>query len=143
MNPYTIEDVLNCKTISQEHILSSFRSIVKFDALSNPRKFCGNPILYHYQFKNLLNCRREGKLTIEEISKDSDKWNQLWKHTLDRNQSKSILYSLLLSGVELSVISLTNLFQADLSLASLTRSSKSVCSGRSSISEPSLPFSFS
>jgi len=48
-----------------------------------------------------------------------------------------------LSGAEMSVSFLTKLFHAGLSLAFSTRSSKSVCSGRSSSSEPSLLLSFS
>ena len=31
----------------------------RYDASVNANNFYGNPFLYHFQFKNLLNCKRE------------------------------------------------------------------------------------
>ncbi len=53
--PYTFSDVIESKKISIEQIKNDYKNLVDFKADVNPRKFCGNPILYHYQLENILN----------------------------------------------------------------------------------------
>ena len=54
--PYTIEDIENCKDIDHDKVCKDFINLCNFKADTNPKKFCGNKILYKYQFKNLLKC---------------------------------------------------------------------------------------
>jgi len=88
MNPYTLEDILSCKTIDETTIKKDYEKLCEFDALTNPRKFCGNKIIYHYQLLNLLNCRRAGKgyKTIIEWYEDDELREKLWADTLHRNR---------------------------------------------------------
>ena len=44
MNPYTIEDILTCKTVDDNALKKDYQKLCEFDALTNPRKFCGNKI---------------------------------------------------------------------------------------------------
>ena len=47
MNPHTLEDILSCKTIDEKSIKKDYEKLCEFDALTNPRKFCGNKIIYN------------------------------------------------------------------------------------------------
>jgi len=90
--PYTYEDILNCKRISITDIERDYNNLVKFKADTNPKKFCGNKILYHYQFKNLLQCKRQGKKTLKEIMDDPELKEKLWKDTIHRNRRDKAVY---------------------------------------------------
>ena len=92
--PYTIDDILGCKTCDEKTLKKDYESLVKFDALTNPRKFCGNKIIYHHQLLNLLNCRRDGKKykTIMEIFADDELREKLWKDTVKRNRRDKAPY---------------------------------------------------
>ena len=86
--PYTYEEVFNCKTRSLDELKKDFKSLVNFKADVNPRKFCGNKILYHYQMKNLLACRRGNPnwKTLKEWFDDDELKEQLWKDSIVRNR---------------------------------------------------------
>lgn len=86
--PFTLQDILNAKDISSEKVQKDYQSLKDFDALTNPRKFCGNKTIYKYQMKNLLNCRRgnKGYTTLEEELNDPELNKELWRQTLQRNR---------------------------------------------------------
>jgi len=86
--PYTYEQVLKCKDITEDVLYKDYKALCNFQADTNPRKFCGNKILYHYQFKNLLACRRgsKGWKTLKEWFDDSELKEKLWKDTIHRNR---------------------------------------------------------
>ena len=86
--PFTFQDILNAKISSEEDLKRDYKNLKKFPATTNPRKFCGNPTLYHYQFKNLLNCRRgnKGYTTLEEELNDPALKKKLWAETIQRNR---------------------------------------------------------
>lgn len=92
--PYSFQEVLQCKTITETQLNNDFKSLQKFDGLTNPRKFCGNKILYHYQMENLLECRREGKKwkKLSEWFSDPVLKEKLWKDTIKRNRRKNAIY---------------------------------------------------
>ena len=92
--PYTFQDILACKDISEEDIKRDWENLCKFDALSNPRKFCGNPIIYKYQFENLLKCRRgtKGYKTLEEWFSDDKLKDELWKLAVHINRRDKAPY---------------------------------------------------
>tara|TARA_R110000782_G_scaffold96722_3_gene181318 strand:- start:21 stop:965 length:945 start_codon:yes stop_codon:yes gene_type:complete len=88
--PYTFEDCLNCKNHSKEKLAKNYESLVRFNALTNQNKFCGNDIIYKYQLANMLNCRRgrPDYKTLEEWFSTPEYANELWRQTLQRNRRK-------------------------------------------------------
>ena len=92
--PYTFKDILACKDISEEDVKKDWDNLCKFDGLTNPRKFCGNPIIYKYQFQNLLNCKRgtKGYKTLEEWFSDDKLKEELWELTIKINRRDKALY---------------------------------------------------
>lgn len=92
--PYTFKDILACKDISEEDVKKDWKNLRKFDARNNPRKFCGNPIIYKYQFENLLKCKRgtKGYKTLEEWFSDDTLKEELWKLAVKINHRKTALY---------------------------------------------------
>jgi len=92
--PYTFEEILSCKDINEKQIARDWANVKKFDALTNPRKFCGNKIIYKYQFQNLLNCRRgtKGYRTLEEWFSDDSLKEELWQLTVNINLKDRALY---------------------------------------------------
>lgn len=92
--PYTFQDILACKDISEEDVKKDWNNLRKFDALSNPRKFCGNPIIYKYQFENLLKCRRgtKGYKTLEEWFSDDKLKDELWELAVHINRRDKAPY---------------------------------------------------
>ena len=86
--PFTFEQILKAKDISLDKVKRDYQNLCDFDALTNPRKFCGNPTLYKYQFKNLLNCRRGSQnwTSLEEELSHPELSKELWRQTLQRNR---------------------------------------------------------
>tara|TARA_R110000824_G_scaffold152815_1_gene324156 strand:- start:315 stop:1262 length:948 start_codon:yes stop_codon:yes gene_type:complete len=90
--PYTYDDIVASKHISHHARMKDYNNLVKFKADTNPKKFCGNKILYHYQMKNLLQCKRQGKKTLKEIMDDPQLKEKLWKDTIHRNRRDKAIY---------------------------------------------------
>jgi len=90
--PYSFEEVQSCKNITLERVKCDYKKLREFPADTNPRKFFGNPIIYQYQLKNLLNCRRGKKnyKTLKEWFDDPILREKLWKHTIQRNRRGQI-----------------------------------------------------
>jgi len=84
----TIEQIENHKIISDEELLNDLKNICnyKIDARDNKNSFYGNPFLYHFQFKNLIRCRRENGKTIYDIYNDKEKWDKLILSAKNRNR---------------------------------------------------------
>tara|TARA_R110000787_G_scaffold94725_3_gene197544 strand:+ start:511 stop:1428 length:918 start_codon:yes stop_codon:yes gene_type:complete len=88
-NPYSFDDILHCKDITDQRVIDNYKTLVDFDALTNPKKMAGNPIIYRYQFKNLLNCRRGDKKDykiLEEWFTDPELKEQIWREAVKRNR---------------------------------------------------------
>lgn len=90
--PYEIRKVLACKEITQDKVWKDYLKLKAFPADTNPRKFCGNPVIYKYQFEELLKCRRDTKnyKTIEEWFADPELKEKLWNDTVKRNRRKCL-----------------------------------------------------
>ena len=86
--PYSLEDIQNCKDITLDRRLRDWNNLKKFKADINPRKFCGNPLIYHHQYRNLIKTRRGDRnyKTIEDIWKDEDEKQKLWDESVQRNR---------------------------------------------------------
>lgn len=82
----TIEQIEDHKLISQEELNKDLENLFGYDASENRNNFYGNPFLYHFQFKNLIKCHREGGDTIYDIYNDKDKWNKLIDSAKKRNR---------------------------------------------------------
>ena len=83
--PYTFAEVLSCKDKPQD-LPKDWENLKAFDGLTNPRKFCGSKIIYYFQFKNLLRCRRDtkGYKTLEEWFATPELKEELWKEVVRR-----------------------------------------------------------
>jgi len=92
--PYTFKDILACKDIDEKQIQKDWENLCKFNALTNPRKFCGNPIIYKFQFENMLKCKRgnKGYKTLEEWMNDDELKEELWQLTISINRRDKALY---------------------------------------------------
>ena len=86
LDKVTISDVEDHKLISIDELNKDLKNLLDFDADENTNNFYGNPFLYHFQFKNLLNCKREGGRTIYEIYKDRAEWDKLIDSARKRNR---------------------------------------------------------
>lgn len=82
----TIEQIEDHKLITQEELNKDLENLFGYDASENRNNFFGNPFLYHFQFKNLIKCHREGGDTIYDIYKDKEKWNKLIDSAKKRNR---------------------------------------------------------
>ena len=82
----TIEQIEDHKLITHEELNKDLENLFGYDASENRNNFFGNPFLYHFQFKNLIKCHREGGDTIYDIYNDKDKWNKLIDSAKKRNR---------------------------------------------------------
>jgi hypothetical protein len=83
----TLQDIENHKIISVKELKKDLDKLKKFSADTNANNFYGNPFLYHFQFKNLLKCRREdSKKNIYDIYADPQQWAKLLDNTRFRNR---------------------------------------------------------
>ena len=85
LDSVTIKDIENHKAISTRELQKDLENLRRFDATENKNNFYGNPFLYHFQFKNLLNCRREKGKTIYDIWNDPEEQKKLIENTRKRN----------------------------------------------------------
>lgn len=81
-----ISDIENHKNITTAELRKDLNNLNKFDATTNANNFAGNPFLYHFQFKNLLKCRRQDGKTIYDIAADPTEWSKLIEQTKLRNR---------------------------------------------------------
>ena len=86
LDQVTISDVEDHKLINIDELNKDLKNLLDFGADENTNNFYGNPFLYHFQFKNLLNCKREGGRTIYEIYKDRAEWDKLIDSARKRNR---------------------------------------------------------
>lgn len=86
LDKVTIKDIEDHKLITKEELDRDLKNLKGFAAEENANNFYGNPFLYHFQFKNLLNCRREKGKTIYDIYNDKDSWDKLIDSTRKRNR---------------------------------------------------------
>lgn len=86
LSSVTIADIETHKQITTTELRKDLDNLNKFDASSNANNFAGNPFLYHYQFKNLLKCRRKDGKTIYDIAADQAEWDKLIENTKKRNR---------------------------------------------------------
>jgi hypothetical protein len=86
LNSVTISDIENHKLITTKELDKDLKNLRKFAATDNTNNFYGNPFLYHYQFKNLLKCRRQDGKTIYDIWNDSVERDKLIEQTKLRNR---------------------------------------------------------
>jgi hypothetical protein len=86
LSSVTISDVENHKHITTTELHKDLNNLNKFKAVDNKNNFAGNPFLYHFQFKNLLKCRRQDGKTIYDIWNDKSEWDKLIESTRQRNR---------------------------------------------------------
>jgi DNA modification methylase len=82
----TIADIENHKLISDRALNRDLDNMKKFKADTNVNSFAGNPFLYHYQFTNLLKCRRQDGKNIYDTWNDPQQREKLFADTEKRNR---------------------------------------------------------
>jgi len=82
----TIEDIENHKQTTNDVLLRDLSNLKQFAAKENTNSFYGNSFQYHFQFKNLLRCKREGGRTIYDYWNNPELWNKLLADTRKRNR---------------------------------------------------------
>lgn len=86
LDSVTLQDIENHKLVTTKDLQRDLDNLNKFEATSNANSFAGNPFLYHFQFKNLLKCRRKDGKTIYDIHNDPTEWAKLIENTKKRNR---------------------------------------------------------
>jgi hypothetical protein len=86
LNSVSIQDIESHKTVTTAELRKDLDNLNKFDASTNANNFAGNPFLYHFQFRNLLKCRRKDGKTIYDMWNDKEQWNKLLEQTKLRNR---------------------------------------------------------
>lgn len=95
LSSVTIQDIENHKLVSTKELIKDLNKLKEFSAEKNQRCFYGNKFLYHYQFKNLLKCRRVDikkkrhdihNKTIYDIYNKKEDWDKLIAYTQKRNR---------------------------------------------------------
>lgn len=86
LDSVTIQDIENHKTITTKELQKDLDNLRKFKTETNKNNFYGNPFLYHFQFKNLIKCKRENGKTIYDIWNDIDERKKLIDYTRQRNR---------------------------------------------------------
>jgi hypothetical protein len=87
LDSVTLEDIENHKLITTAELIRDLNNLKKFNAKNNKNSFAGNPFLYHFQLKNLLDCRRgENGKTISNIFFDRQARTILINSTRMRNR---------------------------------------------------------
>jgi len=86
LDQVTIEDIENHKRLTDAEMLNDVSNLLMFDGSENRNNFYGNPLLYHFQLKNLLMCHRENGNTIYHLWEDSAQWQKLLDDTRKRNR---------------------------------------------------------
>lgn len=86
LSSVTLEDIENHKIISTNDLERDLKNLREFSADTNANNFYGNPFLYHYQFKNLLKCRRQDGKTIYDIWNNPSERDKLIEQTKLRNR---------------------------------------------------------
>ena len=82
----TIEDIEQHKLITDRELNRDLDNLKRFPADTNRNSFAGNPFLYHYQFKNLLRCKREDGKNIYDTWSDPAQREKLFEDTRKRNR---------------------------------------------------------
>jgi len=82
----TIKDIEDHKILSNDSLDRDVNNLLTFDARDNQNCFYGNPFQYHFQLKNILKCKRDGKETIYDLWNDPVKWSALLDDTRRRNR---------------------------------------------------------
>lgn len=86
LDSVTLADIENHKTISDTELRRDLNNLRSFAATENANNFYGNPFLYHFQFRNLLNCKREKGRTIYEVFADPEDYARLLNSAKNRNR---------------------------------------------------------
>ena len=86
LDKVTLTDIEDHKLISEAELRKDLIKLRNFSATENTNTFYGNPFLYHFQFKNLLRCKRENGKTIYEVFADPVDYERLLASARNRNR---------------------------------------------------------
>jgi len=75
----TFEQVVACKQLSQEDLMTELLKLRIYKANENKRCFVGNPILYHFQLENLCRCKVKNG-SFKDTMDDEEKRAKCWEN---------------------------------------------------------------
>lgn len=84
------QEILLHKTLTVDDRKKDLEKLKKWNALTNERKFCGNPFLYHHQLKNLLETRIGNRLLLREVCQDKEQYDKLLASVEQRNRTGTL-----------------------------------------------------
>ena len=85
MENITLQDILDCKKITVSAYDNDLRKLDEFDADENVYKLCGNRIVYHHQFENLIRTPARHHKSFYEFITDDSLRQQLEIDTIKRS----------------------------------------------------------
>ena len=77
MENITLQDIIDCKKITVSTYDDDLRKLNEFDADENVYKLCGNRIVYHHQFENLIRTHARHHKSFREFMTDDTLRQQL------------------------------------------------------------------
>jgi len=86
LDDVTIEDIENHKRLTDAELMVDISNLLSFDGSENRNNFYGNPLLYHFQLKNLLRCHRQNGKTIYQLWRNPQLREKLINDTRKRNR---------------------------------------------------------
>lgn len=89
---FEVQDFIKDKILTPTELNNECKKLIKYANTINENKtsFVGNKILYHFQFLNLMKCRREKNISFYELITDhnnKDIYDKHYQDTLKRNRN--------------------------------------------------------
>jgi len=84
MENITLQDIIDCKKVTVSAYDNNLRKLDEFDADENVYKLCGNRIVYHHQFENLIRTPARHHKSFHEFMTDDSLRQQLIMETNKR-----------------------------------------------------------
>ena len=85
MDNITLQDIIDCKQLNVSAYDNDLRKLDEFDADENVYKLCGNRIVYHHQFENLIKTPARHYKSVHELMTDDTLRQQLVMEAIKRS----------------------------------------------------------
>jgi len=83
----TIQEVIDHKDLYTDQLNKEWDKLIKYKGSADKMSFVGNNIIYNYQIKNLIKCKRHKKLSLVEIFNNPEEKQKLIEQTIKRNRT--------------------------------------------------------
>ena len=86
----TWNDILCHKQLTDDQLTRDLDRLRCYTAHTNKSNTFGNPFIYHYQFSNMLDCRRHNKKHLFDLFHNPTDYEQLIQSTIKKNRKNRI-----------------------------------------------------